>query len=148
MQIGELARATGLSIQAIRFYERERLVPEAPRSEGNYRIYGTPHAERLGFIRRCRSLDMALNEIRTLLGFKDSPRENCAKVDLLLDDHIGHVAARIVELRALEKELRTLRDQCQDSRGLVECGILKKRSSAAPHPVWPRQKSHVRSTHP
>lgn len=92
MQIGELARATGLSIQAIRFYERERLVPEAPRSEGNYRIYGTPHAERLGFIRRCRSLDMALNEIRTLLGFKDSPRENCAKVNPLHDDHIGHVS--------------------------------------------------------
>lgn len=140
MRIGELAKATGVSIEAIRFYELERLLPVAPRSEGNYRIYGAPHVERLGFIRKCRSLDMALEEIRSLLGLKDAPRENCGKVNLLLDEHIGHVASRIRELKALEKELRTLREQCQDE-GKGECAILEKLSASALESTRPRRRS-------
>lgn len=66
MKIGELAKATGTAIETIRFYEREELLPVTPRSEGNYRIYGAVHTERLAFIRHCRSLDMALDEIGVL----------------------------------------------------------------------------------
>ena len=147
MRIGELAKATGVSIEAIRFYELERLLPAAPRSEGNYRIYGARHLERLGFIRKCRSLDMALEEIRSLLRLRDAPRENCGKVNLLLDEHIGHVASRIRELKALEKELRTLREQCQDDQGKGDCAILKKLSTPAFEPARPRRKMHVLGSH-
>ena len=73
MKIGELATLTRTQVETIRYYEREGLLPAAPRSDGNYRIYGPEHAERLAFIRQCRSLDMAINEIRVLLRFKDSP---------------------------------------------------------------------------
>ena len=52
MKIGELAKATGSLVQTIRFYEREGLLPQAERTEGNYRIYGQDHAERLAFIDR------------------------------------------------------------------------------------------------
>jgi Cd(II)/Pb(II)-responsive transcriptional regulator len=147
MRIGELAKATGVSIEAIRFYEHEQLLPEAPRSEGNYRIYGAPHVERLAFVRKCRSLDMALEEIRSLLRLRDAPRENCGKVNLLLDEHTGHVAARIHELKALEKELRTLRRQCQDDPGKANCAILEKLSTAALEPARPRRKLHVLGSH-
>ena len=51
MKIGELARATGTQVETIRFYEREGLLPEPERSDGNYRIYGKDHAQRLSFIR-------------------------------------------------------------------------------------------------
>lgn len=73
MKIGELAQASATPTETIRFYEREGLLPHAPRSQGNYRIYQNDHVDRLVFVRHCRSLDMALAEIRQLLQFKDSP---------------------------------------------------------------------------
>jgi len=147
MKIGELAKATGTPVETIRFYERAGLLPVAERSEGNYRIYGAAHDERLSFIRRCRSLDMALDEIRTLLRFKDAPQENCGQVNALLDDHVGHVAARIRELKDLEKQLRALREQCQEVQGAVDCGILKELSVSGRPAKERRSKPHVHGTH-
>jgi Cd(II)/Pb(II)-responsive transcriptional regulator len=148
MKIGELARVTATPIETIRFYEREGLLPKADRTEANYRIYGQEHTERLTFIRHCRSLDMALGEIRALLRFKESPQENCTGVNDLLDEHIGHVAERIRELRALEKQLRTLREQCVEVHAAADCGILKGLSGELPLPVarLGRQK-HVHGTY-
>ncbi|KPF70284.1 Cd(II)/Pb(II)-responsive transcriptional regulator [beta proteobacterium AAP99] len=131
MKIGELARATGTQVETIRYYEREGLLPETARSEGNYRIYGDVHAERLSFIRHCRSLDMTLDEIRVLLRFKDAPTENCGEVNALLDEHIGHVALRIRELRQLEKQLKGLREMCQDAQDAGHCGILAELTQGA-----------------
>jgi len=99
MKIGELARLAGTNVETIRYYARAGLLPVPARSEGNYRIYGDAHVQRLSFIRRCRSLDMTLDEIRVLLHFKESPQENCADVNRLLDRHIGHVAQRMQELQ-------------------------------------------------
>jgi Cd(II)/Pb(II)-responsive transcriptional regulator len=112
-------------VETIRYYEREGLLPHPARTAGNYRIYGDPHAERLSMIRHCRSLDMTLDEIRLLLRFCDSPEENCAKVNGLLDEHIGHVATRILELKALEKQLKALRNQCHQAQAAKDCGILQ-----------------------
>lgn len=145
MKIGELARASDTAVETIRFYERALLLPLPARSDGNYRIYGVEHVERLNFIRHCRSLDMALDEIRTLLHFKDSPSENCGQVNTLLDEHIGHVAKRVRELRELEKQLKALREQCQQSAGSTDCGILKKLSS--PPASRAAAKQHVQGTH-
>ena len=126
MKIGELARITGTQVETIRYYEHEGLLPETARTEGNYRIYGEAHAERLSFIRNCRSLDMTLDEIRGLLRFKDSPAENCAAVNTLLDEHIGQVADRIRELRQLERHLKELRELCQEAQDAGHCGILNE----------------------
>jgi len=125
MKIGELARLAGSNVETIRYYERKGLLPKPGRSEGNYRIYGIMHQERLTFIRHCRSLDMTLDEIRTLLRFKESPEENCGEVNRLLDEHIGHVVRRIGELQALEKQLLELRSRCPDNRRASTCGILE-----------------------
>ena len=75
MRIGELATAAQTQSETIRYYEREGLLPEAARTEANYRTYDKSHIQRLAFIRHCRSLDMTLGEIRTLLHFKDAPTE-------------------------------------------------------------------------
>lgn len=132
MRIGELAKGTGTQSETIRYYERVGLMPEGGRTESNYRIYGEAHARRLAFIRHCRSLDMTLEEIRTLLRFKDAPEENCDRVNTLLDERIEHVAARITELRALQQELRDLREQCGGaSRAAAACGILSGLDQAA-----------------
>lgn len=81
LRIGELAQRTGTQVETIRYYEREGLLPEPARSEGNYRLYDRAHAERLSFIRHCRSLDMTLDEIRVLLQFRDAPEQNCGEVN-------------------------------------------------------------------
>ena len=126
MRIGELARQTGCQVETIRYYEREGLLPAPARSRGNYRRYGEEQLERLRFIRHCRSLAMSLDEIRLLLGFKDAPEGECDEVNSLLDEHIRHVADRIAELRALQKQLRELRSLCRSVQTAKDCGILKE----------------------
>lgn len=152
MKIGELAQATGTDVQTIRYYEREGLLPSAARTSGNYRIYTAEHAQRLAFIRHCRSLDMALAEVRVLLRFKDAPEEDCGEVDALLDEHIGHVAGRIRELRALERELKSLRGQCGTARPAKDCGILEGLSRSALNTsqhvsVHAEHAPHVKGSH-
>ena len=131
MKIGQIAQATGTQAETIRYYERLGLLQAPTRTEANYRVYGQHHIERLAFIRHCRCLDMTLEEIRTLLQFKDAPAESCGGVDRLLDKHIGHVVSRIRELRALEKELRDLRVRCADDHVVRDCGILNGLEEAA-----------------
>ena len=151
MKIGQLAAATGSQVETIRYYEREGLLPAAARTEGNYRVYDQTHVQHLAFIRHCRCLDMTLDEIRVLLHYKDAPNENCGEVDQLLDEHIGHVVSRIRELKALEKELRALRDQCSEGRSAANCGILGGLENAArehDHATPPGgQKQHVSGPH-
>jgi Cd(II)/Pb(II)-responsive transcriptional regulator len=148
MKIGELSQAANTPVETIRFYEREGVLPQPHRTESNYRIYGPEHVDRLVFIRHCRSLDMALDEIRALLRFKDSPQDNCAGVNELLDAHIGHVALRIRELRVLERQLKVLRDQCGEASAAAGCGILKELSSE-PSALLTRAvgRRHVHGTH-
>ncbi|MEJ8853315.1 Cd(II)/Pb(II)-responsive transcriptional regulator [Variovorax robiniae] len=148
MKIGELAQAADTAVETIRFYEREKLLPEPARTSSNYRTYGPEHVERLTFIRHCRSLDMALDEIRSLLRFKDAPDDNCAGVNDLLDQHIGHVAERIRELRALESQLKALRQRCCEADATSSCGILKELSSDSPRlPARGATHRHVHGTH-
>ena len=148
MIISALARESGCPVETIRYYEREGLLPPPERSSGNYRLYRQHHVERLRFIRHCRSLDMTLDEIRSLLGFRDHPEENCGEVNALLDRHIDHVARRIEELQALEQQLRALRSQCQDVQAARDCRVLQSLSdgnkeAAAPAPA----ATHPRGSH-
>ena len=152
MKIGELSRAASTPVETIRYYEREGLLPEPPRSDNNYRIYGDEQLERLAFIRHCRTLDMTLDEIRVLLRFKDAPGEDCGAVNRLLDEHLGHVEARIDELKALHGQLLKLREQCLDVRSTAHCGILTgiARDAAAADPEAPQPSTrlgHVHGTH-
>ena len=125
MKIGELADATATPVETIRYYERVGLLPPPARTAGNYRAYGAEHRERLAFVRRCRALDMSLDEVRALLAFSDAPQGDCTGVNALLDEHIGHVALRIRELQALAKQLKRLRAQCAAISPADQCGILK-----------------------
>src|ERR1700751_2743964 len=129
LKIGELAKRTGCLVETIRFYEREHLLLSPARSKGNYRLYTNVHVERLQFIRHCRSLDMTLEEIRNLLRFRDAPDENCGEVNALLDEHIQHVTKRIKELKLLQKNLRGLRNRCQEEQATKDCGILQSLAS-------------------
>jgi Cd(II)/Pb(II)-responsive transcriptional regulator len=145
LTIGALARRMQCQTETIRFYEREGLLPAPARSGGNYRLYGQPHLERLAFIRRCRSLDMTLDEIRVLLQLRDKPADNCAEVNAVLDEHIEHVADRIADLRTLQNQLRGLRQLCA-SAAQDGCGILQELARSGDDRPAPASR-HVGGSH-
>ena len=155
-KIGELSRRTQFPVATIRYYERQGLLPHPTRTAGNYRLYGSAHLERLTFIRNCRSLDMALEEIRQLLGFRDAPLDNCAAAHALIDAHITHVATRLMELKSLARQLQALRRRTNRSgyemtvpaRAPRECGILDGLERAAAETRLKRKSvQHIRATH-
>lgn len=145
MRIGELAERTDCHVETIRYYEQRGLLPKPARSGGNFRVYDEPHIEQLLFVRHCRSLDMTLEEIGALLRFRDMPERNCDEVNRLLDEHIGHVAKRVAELKVLEQHLKQLRGLCVKVRTAKDCGILNELTH---HSGRQRKRAgHVHGTH-
>ncbi len=124
IKIGELAKRTGAAVETIRYYEKERLLPEPARSSGNYRLYNEEHMERLQFILHCRTLDMALDKVRLLLKFWETPDKDCGDVNTLLDEQIQAVEIRMEELTQLKQHLTVLRQKCASRAPAVSCGIL------------------------
>ncbi len=131
MQIKELARATGVDIETIRFYEKEGLLPGPARLANGYRDYAPFHLERLSFIRHCRALDISLPDVRRLLAALDAPQAACEKVDQLVDAQLGRVRARLASMQALEQQLLQLRRACSGAAADQRCGILRELVSAA-----------------
>jgi DNA-binding transcriptional MerR regulator len=115
-----------MTIESICSGERGGLIAEPGRTDGNYRVHGEAPVQRMDFIRRCRSLDMALDEIGVLLRFKDPPRANFGDVNAALDAHLGQVTSQVHELRGLERRLRELRSPCHSIESGADCGILKR----------------------
>jgi Cd(II)/Pb(II)-responsive transcriptional regulator len=125
MKIGELAKAAGTTVETVRYYEKEGLLPAPDRGVNNYRSYGPLHAERLRLIRNCRALDMTQDEIRAILTLADSQGADCGPINEIFEDHMRHVDERIAELTQLKAQLSALRQRCASARPHAEdCGIL------------------------
>ncbi|TKI06803.1 Cd(II)/Pb(II)-responsive transcriptional regulator [Martelella alba] len=124
MRIGELAKRVGCDTATIRYYERERILPEPGRTRSGYRRYGEDHAVGLGFVLRCRSLGLSLDEIRQLQRLQAQPELACSDVDRLLERHIAAVRERLAALKELELKLLELRRCCGEKTRVADCGIL------------------------
>jgi DNA-binding transcriptional MerR regulator len=140
-RIGEAARRSGVSAANIRYYEREGLLPTQVREANDYRLYSEADLHRLRFVRLCRAMDMSLDEVRTLLDLNLSDKADCLTAREALDEHLAHVRARLSELRALERDLRTLRERCDGSGD--HCGIIETLHERADSPL-PRAGVGVR----
>ncbi|MBX3611292.1 MAG: MerR family transcriptional regulator [Hydrogenophaga sp.] len=118
MRIKELAQATGVDVETIRYYEKQGLLPAPARQDNGYRDYADEHLERLAFVRHCRALD--------------APGTPHPDVDQLVQEQIERVRARLKSMRALEKQLLLLQASCGrcDADG-ADCGILKELVAAA-----------------
>lgn len=125
MRIGELSATIGISVESIRYYEKEGLLCRPNRSASNYRVYTEHHLEDLAFVVFCRSIDMSLDEIRTLLKLKHSPNESCEPINDAIDDKLIEVDKRINRLQALKAELQRLRSKCLKHSTVGECEIIK-----------------------
>jgi DNA-binding transcriptional MerR regulator len=112
MQIGVVAKRIGLSVDAIRFYERNALLPRAARTEGGFRQYGESDVETLAFIRRVQGLGFKLNEIRGLLRLRGNRLQPCAPVRRQLRKKLSDVRQKLADLQRLEHELRLALRSC------------------------------------
>lgn len=126
LTIGELATRTGVSPEAIRYYEREGVVPTALRGgPGRYRQYGETDAERLRFIRRARELGFSLDEVRELLTLAaGSPNQPCTDVNRIARVHLAQVDAKLAQLSLLRKELDRVIGECEGVVPVADCRIL------------------------
>jgi len=114
-QIGELAKRTSLSVDAIRFYERRQLLPSASRSTGRFRLYTTDAVERVRFVRRMQGLGFSLQEIKELMGVRGDRTHACSAVRQFLKTKLADVAVRIRELQQLETELKADLRKCDQA---------------------------------
>src|SRR3546814_18588927 len=80
---------------------------------------------RLQFIRHCLKHEMALDEVRMLLQYRDTTNEDCGYVNALLDEHIHAVEMRVEELMQLKRHLIVLRQKCASTAPTASCGILQ-----------------------
>lgn len=121
--IGALSEQTGCNIETIRYYEREGLIPDPPRTEGGHRIYAEEHFKRLTFVRRSRELGFTLDEVRDLLRLVDGGHYTCAEVRTMALDHLKEVRRKAADLRKLERVLKEMAAQCTGDE-VPECPIV------------------------
>ncbi len=131
MQIGAVAKRIGLSFDAIRFYERNSLMPRAPRTEGGFRRYAESDVETLAFIRRVQRLGFKLEEIRSLLRLRGNRLQPCAPVRRRLQEKLADVRQKLADLHKLERELRLALRSCDKElrKRPAHCPILREANS-------------------
>jgi DNA-binding transcriptional MerR regulator len=122
LQIGDVAGETGLSPDTIRFYERERLLRQAVRSTGGFRLFSKSDVADLAFIRNAQDLGFSLLEIRELMNLKNARYPDCRRVEKILEQKIASVREKIAALRKLEHELRRTMVRCQANLRTAEKG--------------------------
>ena len=113
LQIGQVAQKTGLSVDAIRFYEKSGLLPRPARTPGGYRLYEEREVADLEFIQKAQQLGFSLNEIRELFSIQRNPNEICVHVRDLIAQKLTVVQAKITDLQKLELELAGAMRQCR-----------------------------------
>jgi MerR family transcriptional regulator, copper efflux regulator len=134
MQIGIVAKKIGLSVDAIRFYERNALLPRAPRTQGGFRQYAENDVDTLAFIRRVQGLGFKLSEIRGLLSLRGTRMQPCAPVRRRLKEKLADVQQKLTDLRKLEYELRLALRSCDKElrKQDAHCPILSGKSPRKP----------------
>ena len=123
--IKDLSKRTNITPDAIRFYEKKNLIQPSFRADNNYRYYNEEALKRLILIKRCRSLDMTLKEIETIIELEKHPSQDCCAVNEVIDEHIKHVKDRIEELQKFQAQLIELRESCSSQNTIDSCQILK-----------------------
>jgi DNA-binding transcriptional MerR regulator len=124
VSIGEAAKASGVKVPTIRYYEQIGLLPTPPRSDGNRRSYDDGDLRRLAFIRHARELGFEIPAIRTLLTLQDDLTQPCASADAIAKARLVEVERRIASLNALKAELEVMVEGCRHGR-LAECRVIE-----------------------
>ena len=147
LKIGEVAKLSGIGIEALRFYEKSGLLRRPARTGSGYRVYSHDVLERLEFIRRAQVLGFTLEEIRQIIAEKDAGQSPCAAVREVVRRRLDELDERMAQMRLFRKELsEALKewDKAGDIEGHV-CGLIEgteiKHPLSAPRKVMRKQRS-------
>ena len=121
LTIGRLARAAGVNVETVRYYQRLGLVDEPPKPESGFRHYPADTLDRIVFIKRAQQLGFRLEEIRELLELGDG---HCANVRAKAEQKRRQIEAQIRDLRAMGATLDELIAACRAGRGDTRCPIV------------------------
>jgi Cu(I)-responsive transcriptional regulator len=131
MNIGAVARRTGVAAKTIRYYESIGLLDRPARSDGNYRVYGERDLATLRFIQRARGLGFAIKEVANLLALWRDRRRSSADVRALAVVHLDEIERKLEELQGIRATLRHLVACCHgDER--PDCPIIDNLDAATP----------------
>jgi Hg(II)-responsive transcriptional regulator len=124
ISIGQLARAAGVGVETVRFYERKGLLDAPPRKESGYRQYDGDAVERLKFIRRAQMVGFTLKEIQDLLALRDDPDAKRADVRDWAAAKVADIDARVRDLLAMRASLVDLLETCEGDGPASDCPII------------------------
>lgn len=132
--IGELAKRAGVSVQAIRFYERKGIIAKAPRrcagsivgsaESPGYRQYDDDDVHEIRFIKRSQELGFTLNEITELLNLRYDDAEKCDEALALVGEKLADVDTRIRDLQRIKVALTHLSTRCRNRNASAACPII------------------------
>lgn len=123
-RIGQVAKQAGVSVEAVRFYESQALIPEPPRTTSGYRQYPAETVQRVRFIQRAQDLGFSLKDIHTLLTLRNDPNTKCAEIKTQALRKIAEVDRKAFDLARIRDALASLVAQCEAEADLSECPIL------------------------
>ncbi len=109
LQIGQVSKKSGMSIDTIRYYEKEGLLKKPSRSEGGFRVYSQEAVDQLVFIRKAQAMGLTLKEIKKIMCCGDKGLEPCCDLTVdLFAAKINEFETKISELEEMKKKLKTV----------------------------------------
>lgn len=124
ISIGQLAKAAGVGVETVRFYERKGLLNDPARKDSGYRQYDDEAVERLRFIRRAQQVGFTLKEIQDLLGLRDDPDARRVDVRERAARKITDIDAKVRDLLAMRESLVSLLESCEGDGPASGCPII------------------------
>jgi len=120
-QIGELAARSGITPDALRYYERLGLLQAPQRTRGGFRVYPAETLDRLRFIKQAQTVGMTLHEIGELVGYQDQGGlKRCRRVRDLLRAKLVNLQAKLTELEEFRETLSGYLGKCEQTLGSGE----------------------------
>lgn len=132
MNISDVAKKTGLTSKAIRFYEQKGLVTPPLRGENGYRSYNQQHLNELTLLRQARQVGFNLEECGELVNLFNDPARHSADVKARTLQKVAEIERHISELQAMRTQLLTLAEACPGDEG-ADCPIMDNLSGCCHH---------------
>ncbi len=124
--IGKLAKSCGVTIDTVRYYERQKLLFPIERTQSGYRRYSNDSVKRLRFIRRSQNLGFTLSEIKNLLGLTEGGNADCGDIRDCARQKIAELKPKIEDMLKIKRGLEELASYCPGSgKPLSDCTILE-----------------------
>lgn len=126
MKIGQIAKACGVRIDTLRYYEKEGLIQPLTRTDAGYREYDGRAIDQMRFIIKAKTLGFSLQEIRELLSLRiDREHHPCSEVKELAEAKLASIEAKIAELQRMHVTLKRMSDMCCGGpEPATQCSIL------------------------